>query len=291
MRPHGADGRGTLAQRGDAARREALNSRATRRAAAKRRKKHRTQLFALAFGAGLQAVLIAILWAERRRRVRGQQELHWLSGQLLKAQEDERGRIARDLHDHVCQQLALLAIELDMPAAQRTDPADTDPAPTGTTSLGWKARAIAADVHALARELHPARLEHLGLVSAVRSLGLEVERVRRLRVDVVATNWPAELPRALVYCFYRVAQEALQNVLKHSRAETVQLAFRATPRRLQLTIADDGRGFDAESAAAGQGIGVASMRERLRAVGGTLAIQSTPAQGTRVVASVPRSGF
>jgi signal transduction histidine kinase len=262
-----------------------------RRAVAKRRKKHRTQLFALALGASLQAVLIAILWAERRRRVRGQQELHWLSGQLLKAQEDERGRIARDLHDHVCQQLALLAIELDMPAAQPTDPTDMDPAPAGTTSLAWKARAIAADVHALARELHPARLEHLGLVSAVRSLGLDVERVHHLRVDVLATNWPAELPRALVYCFYRVAQEALQNVLKHSRAGVVQLAFRATPRRLQLIIADDGRGFDAESAAARQGIGVASMRERLRVVGGTLVIQSTPTQGTRVVASVPRSGF
>lgn len=265
-----------------------------KRPAAKRRKQHRNQMFALALGVGLQAVLIAVLWAERRRRVRGQQELHWLSGQLLKAQEDERGRIARDLHDHVCQQLALLAIELDMPAAQRTDASDAAAAtstPPGTTSLGWKARAIAADVHALARELHPARLEHLGLVAAVRSLGQEVERVHRLQVDVVATDWPTELPRGLVYCLYRVAQEALQNVLKHSRAKAVQIAFRATARRLQLTIADDGRGFDADSAAAPQGVGIASMRERLRAVGGTLAIDSTPAHGTRVEAYAPRSGF
>lgn len=255
-----------------------------------RRKEHRNQLFALAVGVGLQAVLIAVLWAERRRRVRGQQELHWLSGQLLKAQEDERGRIARDLHDHVCQQLALLAIELDLPAAQRTGASDATSTAPVTTSLGWKARAIAADVHALARELHPARLEHLGLVSAVRGLGQEVERVHRLRVDIVATDWPVELPRGLVYCLYRVAQEALQNVLKHSRAKTVQIAFRATARRLRLTIADDGRGFDADSAVARQGVGIASMRERLRAVGGTLAIHSTPAYGTRVEAYVPRNG-
>lgn len=239
----------------------------------------RNEVMVLALGAGLQAVLIAILWAERRRRMQGQQELRRLSGQLLTAQEDERGRIARDLHDHVCQQLALLAIELDV----------QDPLGGGDVeSLGDKARTIAADVHTLARELHPSRLEHLGLLGAVRRLGLEVERLHRLRVKVAASDWPAELPRGLVYCFYRVAQEALQNVLRHSRAETAHVAFRATRHGLRMTVADDGCGFDTGAATARGGLGVASMRERLRVVGGTLTIHAAPGRGTRLRAEVPR---
>jgi signal transduction histidine kinase len=241
--------------------------------------KKRNQVMVLALGAGLQAVLIAILWAERRRRTRGQQELRRLSGQLLTAQEDERGRIARDLHDHICQQLALLAIELDVQDHQ--DGADV-------ASLGDKARAIAADVQTLARELHPSRLEHLGLIDAVRRLGLEVERLHRLRVEVAASDWPAELPRGLIYCFYCVAQEALQNVLKHSRAETAQVAFRVTRHGLQMIVSDDGCGFDAGAATARAGLGVASMRERLRVLGGTLTIHAAPGRGTRLRAEVPR---
>jgi signal transduction histidine kinase len=267
VRPSGAEGRKFGAQHAASA------------------KRWRKQKIALTLGVGLQAVLIAILWAERRRRVRGQRELHRLSGQLLTAQEDERGRIARDLHDHLCQQLALLAIELDVLEAQRSEPADPSAA-----ALGDKARAIAADVHALARELHPARLEHLGLVGALRSLALEVERMYQLRVNVVTVNWPAKLPRGLVYCLYRVAQEALQNVLKHSHAEAAHLTLHGTPQKLRLTISDDGWGFDVETGSPQHGLGLASMRERLRAVGGTLAISAAPGRGTRLEAQVPRPG-
>lgn len=240
----------------------------------------------LGLGLGLEAILILVLWAERRRRVRGEQALRRLSAQLLTAQEDERGRIGRDLHDDIGQQLALLAVELDMLAARGE--AGGRSVPSGVADLGERVRTVATDVQEIARRLYPASLDHLGLVEAVRSLGHSVQRRHGIDVEVSAVRWPDETPRWLDSCLYRVAQEALQNVVKHSGAHAARLSFQGSSRELKLTVSDGGCGFEPETESAGTGLGLASMRERLRAVGGTLTMHSVPGHGTRIEAVVPR---
>lgn len=252
----------------------------------RRSRRDRFRAGLLGLGLGLEAILILVLWAERRRRIRGEQALHRLSAQLLTAQEDERGRIGRDLHDDIGQQLALLAVELDMLEARSK--AGASAATRGVADLGGRVRTVATDVQEIARRLYPARLDHLGLVEAVRSLGHSVARRHGVDVEVSAVRWPAETPRWLGSCLYRVAQEALQNVVKHSGAHSARVALQGSSRVLKLTISDGGRGFEPEADLAGAGLGLASMRERLRAVGGTLALHSVPGHGTRIEAIVPR---
>jgi signal transduction histidine kinase len=245
------------------------------------------QVVLVGLGLALPSVLIPLLWAERRRRARVEQELHRLSIQLLTAQEDERARIGRDLHDDIGQQLALIAVELDLLRGS-SDEGVTAEALDGS-GLAGRIRTVATDVHEIARQLHPARLEHLGLVEAVRGLGREMERLHGVEVEVSAIRWPGETPRWLGACLYRVAQEALQNVMKHSGARTTRLVLDGSSRELKMTIADRGRGFE-PAVVNGAGLGLISMRERLRAVGGTLALRSVPGRGTLVEATVPRPG-
>jgi signal transduction histidine kinase len=246
-----------------------------------------TQLDVTLIVAALAALLIGLWSAARARRGRrlAEEELARLGGGLLKVQEAERARIARDLHDGISQQLAVVALGLD--ALQRRLPELGAPRQADVAVLAQGLRTIAADLQQITRGLHPARLEHLGLVPAVRTLGRDMEN-DELRIDVLESNWPANLPNVVALSLYRVAQEALHNAAKHSGANAVSVSFRGEGTALVLTISDSGVGFDSQGAGAFSGLGIVSMRQRLRTIGGTLAITAAPGQGTQVVARLPQ---
>jgi signal transduction histidine kinase len=240
-----------------------------------------------------QTVLIAALLVQRtrrrqaERRNRGQEaelrasyrRIRDLGGRLLTAQETERARIARELHDDVSQQLALLEMDLELLRAAIQDRADAVGEPLNRT------RDIAGTVHALSHRLHPARLHLVGLVPAIDGLRQELSRPD-LRVTLTHDRVPRTLPPDLTLCAYRVVQEALQNAVKHGAATEVAIHLRGGAEALEIEVADDGQGFDVQKAYGG-GLGLISMSERLEAVGGRLDLVSAPGEGTRVRATVP----
>jgi len=241
-----------------------------------------------------QTILIAGLLIQRARRqqaeaeVRGKQvellasygRIRHLGSRLLNAQESERSRIARELHDDIGQQVALLAIDLEL-MGDAGQGSDDSPASEALN----RAQTIARSVHDLSHRLHPARLRLIGLVAAVRGLQQELSR-SDVAISFTHERVPATLPPDLTLCLYRIVQEALQNALKYSKARKVSVHLTGSREGLTLTIVDDGVGFDVE-AAWGTGLGLVSMDERLEAFGGTLEIRSTPGAGTRLEARVP----
>jgi len=199
------------------------------------------------------------------------------------AQEDERTRIARELHDDVGQQLALLTIDLDLVRGAGGE----FEAETGTLldDTLTRAREIAKTVHDLSHRLHPEKLHLLGLVAALSAIQREFS-LPSLKVRFEHRNVPALLPRNVTLCLFRIAQEALQNIVKHSSAHAVSMELVGTDRELTLTIVDDGTGFD-EDTMTSKGLGLISMGERLEGVGGSLNIRSRPGAGTRLEIAVP----
>ena len=241
-----------------------------------------------------QTALIAALLVQRVRRRQAEEEargsqlklqtshdrIRSLGSRLLNAQETERARIARELHDDVSQQLALLATDLEL--LRRSAPRDTP----ALAAQAWdRTQTVARSVHDLAYRLYPAKLRLIGLVPALQALQREMER-SIIVMNLVHENVPRNLPPDVTLCVFRVAQEALQNALKHSAAREVSLAVVGMPNGLTLTIADDGIGFDV-SPAWGKGLGLVSMSERIEALNGTIQIYSTPGAGTRLVITVP----
>jgi signal transduction histidine kinase len=236
---------------------------------------HKGKVVAVGVALLLQSLAITSLLFERRRRRSAEARLRHLSGRLITAQEEERSRIARDLHDDASQRLALLAIELDQLQAQ---------------SLADSARSLSADLHQMAHQLHPAILDQLGLLPAARRFAAELAARHGVTVEVSSEGWPESLPRDIALVLYRVMQEALQNAVKHSGAARIEVAFRADGPELTLRVADQGRGFAPEQIEGASGIGLAGMSERLRLVGGGLRIQSAPQGGTIAEAWLPAPG-
>jgi signal transduction histidine kinase len=233
--------------------------------------------------AALVLAVVAAVSATHARRV-AEADLARLTGRFLKMQETERTRIARELHDDISQQLAVLALELDaLGLGSREFRHDA----RVIAPLAQRVRSIAADVQRVTRELHPARLEYLGLVPALRALAQDMEHYG-LRIDVSRSDWPDELPAAVGLALYRVTQEALHNAARHSEADLVSVTLEGTQTTLVLTVADTGVGIDPDRKKMRNGIGMASMRQRLRSIGGSLSVQSAPGQGTRVQAMIPR---
>ena len=233
-----------------------------------------------------QGLAIGGLLLERQRRQRAEASLRRMTGRLLMAQEEERRRIARDLHDDVGQRLALMAIEAE--ELQARLPGAPDGLGDRARDLATKAQELASDLHRIAYELHPGRLEHLGLAAAVRLFVEELRDRHGLTVDVVETDWPREVPLAVALCLYRVTQEALQNVVRHSGVGEARVALEGHPDRLTVTVSDAGVGFETGARQEDRGLGLTGMHERLRLVGGTLAVDTTAGRGTRIQARVPR---
>ena len=203
-----------------------------------------------------------------------------LGSRLLKAQETERSRIARELHDDINQQVALLTMDLDLVGG-------ADPGDVKRLAAEARARAqeIAKSVHDLSHRLHPAKLRLIGLVAALQALRLELSQ-SGIAIAFTHDNVPSTLSPDLTLCLFRVVQEALQNAIKYSKAREVSVHLGGSPLGLTLSVVDDGVGFDVE-AVWGKGLGLVSMKERLEAIGGSLEIRSSPGLGTRVEATVP----
>jgi len=207
--------------------------------------------------------------------------LQELSGRLIQAQEEERSRIARELHDDLSQRLALVTIGLEE-LSLRDASSTSNPQ---LQAISSQSKEIAAEIHNLSRQLHPSQLEVLGLVAAVQSFCTEISRQKGLRIDLVHDGVPRGLPSEVRLCLYRVVQEALQNVCKHSGADQVRIELTGTPEAVSLVIVDRGRGFDPK--ATGTGLGLVSMRERVRLVRGELSIDSRPGGGTKIQVRAP----
>jgi PAS domain S-box-containing protein len=214
-----------------------------------------------------------------------QRELRLLSGRLIQVQETERRRIARELHDDLSQSLALLSVKIDMLRQKSATPAGI---PGGSVDeLSTHVKQLSSSVHNLSHQLHPLKLEQLGLVAAIRALCAELSRSHGVAIDFTYGEAPAAISDDAASCLYRIVQESARNVIKHSGAQRAQVELQASIEAICLRIADDGAGFDPRLAAGNGGLGLVSMRERLQLVGGTLSIDSRPAGGTRIDVRIP----
>jgi signal transduction histidine kinase len=241
-----------------------------------------------------QAALVGALLVQRSRRRQAEgrvlgreaelrvsyERIRDLGTRLLNSQEEERSRIARELHDDVSQQVALLAFDLEL----LNNSVDGEAGALVDGAMG-RAQGIARSVHDLSHRLHPAKLRLVGLVAALNGLQKELSRPGTT-ITFDHTDVPATLPFDLTLSLFRVVQEAIQNALKYSRASEVSVHLKGTRDHVALTIVDDGVGFDVERAW-GKGIGLISMRERLESIGGRLEIRSKPGAGTRLEVTVP----
>jgi PAS domain S-box-containing protein len=211
-----------------------------------------------------------------------------MGGRLLKAQEEERRRIARELHDDISQRMALLLIDLDKMRYRL--PAGTGHSLQLLQGIIDAANGISSDIHDISRQLHPSKLEFLGLVAAVKGYCRELSAQQDLQIKFTHGEDPSNLSKDIMLCLYRIIQEALHNVVKHSgvRQATVELKF--YPDEIYLCVSDLGQGFDVELSRRNQGLGLVSMRERLALVHGKLFVQSVPSIGTRIEVRIPAAG-
>ena len=226
----------------------------------------------------LRAISIDI--TERRR---AEDEARDLNGRLITAHEDERARLARALHDDVTQRLALLAID----AGQKEKGLGDTIAGQAMRSIRHDLVQLSEDVHALSYALHPAILEDLGLIEALKAECARFGAVEGIPTSLRATDDVDQPTQAVSLCLYRVAQEALRNVARHSGASSVEIALRAVDGGLELAVRDNGVGFDPTRKQGRPSLGLAGMRQRLALVDGELLINSTPGGGTSIVARAP----
>jgi len=249
-----------------------------------------------------QTALIAGLFVQRAQRQRaelklrrGERELRdsqaklrvsydqirHLSRRLLDEQEAERARIARELHDDINQQLAILSIDLDRLHSDHLQAHSVKRLSRALETV----QAISTSVRELSHRLHPSKLRLIGLVAALDTLRRDLSPAH-LRIAFSYRDVPSEINETIAMCVFRVAQEALANAVKHSDAAHVWLDLTGGPRSVALTITDDGKGFDVNGVP-NTGLGLISMRERVGSIGGLLEIHSTSGSGTRLSVTIP----
>jgi PAS domain S-box-containing protein len=214
-----------------------------------------------------------------------QQALENVSGQLIEAQEKERSRIARDLHDDICQRLALLSMELGQ--VNRSSYGSSETMKKSLEDIRKHCSEIAGDVQALSHQLHSSKLDYLGIVSAIRGFCAELSKQHELNIEFSERNVPAQLPKDVSLCLFRIAQEALHNAVKYSGVSEFTVDLSGVEGAVQLMISDAGAGFDVEEAKKNRGLGLLSMQERIHLVHGTFSVESRRGHGTRIIAAVP----
>ncbi len=212
-------------------------------------------------------------------------KLRDLTRRLVSAQEDERRRIARELHDDVNQRLALLAIEIEQLILSM--PEDDDALRARLRDLWERTGEISRAVHNLSHELHSSTLEALGLAAAMRRLSRELSE-KGLEVAFSGDAASSDVSPEAALGLFRIAQEALTNVLKHSGVREATMRLSASDGFVTLAVEDHGCGFEPQMRE--NGLGLLSMRERLLPLGGELEIRSRPRGGTTIEARVPRRG-
>ncbi len=208
-----------------------------------------------------------------------------LGGRLIVAQEEERTRIARELHDDIGQRLALLTIELEQ---LRQDSPGLSPEFRSRIGALQKLTAeMATDVQSISHKLHSSKLEYLGIVTAMRGFCEEFSEQQRVKIVFAHNEIPAKVPLDISLCLFRVLQEALQNAVKHSGVRHFDAELRCVLGEIHLSVRDSGSGFDSATAREGRGLGLISMEERLKLMNGTFSIESRPRRGTTIHARVP----
>ena len=218
------------------------------------------------------------------RRKEAEQALEELAGRLIHAQEEERSRIGRELHDHISQMLGVLTIRMDQLRADETTPASVSAV---LEELRQRAAEITDDIHRLSHRLHSSALEYLGLVAAVERLVTEFSARHGLEIELSHDRIPEPLPADVALGLFRVTEESLANIAKHSGAKSARVLLMGDSNGIHLSIEDAGKGFDVSGTERKEGLGFVSMRERLRALRGTVHVDSAPGRGTRIDVLVP----
>jgi PAS domain S-box-containing protein len=218
-------------------------------------------------------------------------EIQNLVGRLISAQEIERSRIARDLHDSTSQQLAGLAIALGGLKRRVRALPDDENLPEDVSSLQQRTIELAEGVRHLSHALHPSVLMHAGLVAALAGYCTEVQRLQTVAVTFSSDGDFESTDAETALCLYRIAQEALRNVVAHAQARHAAVRLQRTGAAAELTIADDGKGFDVvRMRESGKGLGLVSISERVRLAGGTVNIMTELNKGTQVRVQIPANG-
>ena len=215
------------------------------------------------------------------------EQIRALAARLLTAQEEERRRVSRELHDQICQQLASLAIDIGGLAAE----APTKFAQDRLKTLQARVVKASEETRHIAYELHSSVLDDLGLVPSLKDLCNKLSaRNPDIALEFTGGTLPVPVPREVASCLYRVTQESLQNIAKHAGAKHVSVALTWLKGTAVLTVSDDGAGFDSKAAKGRGGIGLIGMEERARLVQGKLSITTRPSRGTRIALEVPLPG-
>ena len=218
-------------------------------------------------------------------RKRAEEVLSSMNRRLLEAQESERSRIARDLHDDIGQRLALLSVGLGQ--LKGLQPDSSGDALSWLNALQEQTAEIISDVQTMSHELHPPRLLLLGGVAAMRGFCREISGQKNVEVVFRAENVPGSVPQDTLLCLFRVLQEALHNAVRHSQVGRVDVHLHGNGNTISLTVRDEGVGFDVDAASRGMGLGLTSMKERMKLVSGELSIESQSPRGTTVLARAP----
>jgi PAS domain S-box-containing protein len=218
-------------------------------------------------------------------RKNAEQSMEDFSGRLIAGQEAERTRIARDLHDDVSQRLALVGIGLGRLWKKRPEAAEDER--VIIQELWDRTKELSSDVHRLSHQLHSSKLEHVGLGPALNGLCTEIGEKWGIQVDFVERGHSSQIPKDAALSLFRVAQEALTNVVKYSGVATSLVELHTDEIETRLRVVDEGAGFDPLQKRSDAGIGLVSMRERLRLVGGMFSVRSSLGRGTEITAASP----
>jgi len=223
---------------------------------------------------------ILIFIEDITRRKQMEETLSAMSRKLIEAQEQERARIGRELHDDITQRLAMLAVDLSL---LETNPSNVQ---SRVQKIRERTIEISEDVQALSHELHSAKLEYLGVVAGIKSWCKDFAERQRIEIDF-KNDVSSVLPFEVGLSLFRVLQEALHNAIKHSGVKRIEVQLAERPNEVHMVISDSGKGFDVEKAKQHAGLGLTSMRERIRLVNGDIAIHSKPMAGTTIYVRVP----
>jgi signal transduction histidine kinase len=227
------------------------------------------------------------LQAKEDRLRQARDDFRVLARHLLQAQEDERRRIAREMHDDWTQRLAVLAFDI---ARMEQEIGLSRPALAQLQAMRTQLVSLSEDVHTLSRQLHPSVLDDLGLADALLSECTSFARREGIRVDYRPQDVPTSLPKDVALCVYRVAQEALRNIARHARVAAARVSLTGGAGELCLTVEDDGIGFDPAVARSRPALGLSSMEERVRLIQADLAVRSAPGRGTTVTVRISLIG-
>jgi PAS domain S-box-containing protein len=239
----------------------------------------------LEFDVGGKPVFMRGACLDNTARKLAEEAAHNLSGRLIHAREEEQTRLARELHDDLSQSLALLSVELEI--FGQSPPAERRQISGRMQQFSAQVKRLSSEVHRLSHQLHPAKLEQLGLVAAVHGFCKEFAVAHQMAIEFTNRAVPRAVSEAAALCLYRIAQEALYNVVKHSGGTAARVELAMENGELRLAVIDDGVGFDSETMRANGSLGLVSMSERARFVHGRLSIESHAGKGTRIEVRVP----